>query len=848
MHGLDRDLLQNDRYVRNLARSLVRDEATAEDLAQDTMLSALRADLGAVHNLRGWLRATLQNCLAMHRRGRARAANHEARRSAGDPTPATDDVVHRIHEQQSLLAAVEQLDEPFRTPIVLRFFESMPPRAIARRLGVPVETVRSRVQRGLAKLRERLDREHGSRAAWCAPLSAWCLPSSTPALLAMAVPTHSKVLSAMVAVATCALGAWWLVDDAPPATSTTGSASAAAAVTATADPAAAASAAPSRERVAVVAPPATMSDVALTPRFRVEGRVFTTSGASLAGVLVEQRGDPERRRATTGVDGTFALSVSALGGDVVVADPAWRTLLAGTTGIHAQGERILVAGPAMPIDGRVVDETGLPVEAARVRFDLPRDFRSRFAAVLDWSANEEFAASTDAQGRFALPDCARVDGATLAVQHDAFRPLVHPLAGDPRDLLLVLQRPQAEATAVRGLVVDERDLPVAGAFVGGGDTATVSDERGEFVIERAKVRSLGRLVASKRGMMPASVDLATAGEYVSLRMQSVSGELGGVVVDAAGAPLGNAKVWVADATFLGAAGGFDSSCEGIAGGGLGLAEHRANEEAIANLPPLEAAARRQPSALWCFVRTAADGRFRLTGLADRDYRLRVQDPATLQTVELGPFPAGRADLRLVMPADGVFAKVTGRVEAGDGRPVAGATVVVRVRALALRVDRTTTTYRNELRDEVVCDGDGRFTLLRVPKDAALVVYADDVEPAGFGGEGEVSFAARATGPEVDGHVDLRLPCVARCSVRVELAGDPRRADEVTFVDARGEVLWFLRIEGSSVDRENRARLHDGRSAPLNVPVSAVTAVLHREGREVERIPVVLRPGAQNVVR
>jgi predicted ArsR family transcriptional regulator len=41
--------------------------------------------------------------------------------------------------------------------------------AIAARLGVPRNTVRSRLQRGLARLRERLDAD-GDRAQWAAPL------------------------------------------------------------------------------------------------------------------------------------------------------------------------------------------------------------------------------------------------------------------------------------------------------------------------------------------------------------------------------------------------------------------------------------------------------------------------------------------------------------------------------------------------------------------------------------------------------------------------------------------------------------------------------------------------------
>src|SRR5262249_20820531 len=47
----------------------------------------------------------------------------------------------------------------------------LPPRAVARQLGIPVETVRTRLKRAMAQLRARLDRhEGGGRAAWCALL------------------------------------------------------------------------------------------------------------------------------------------------------------------------------------------------------------------------------------------------------------------------------------------------------------------------------------------------------------------------------------------------------------------------------------------------------------------------------------------------------------------------------------------------------------------------------------------------------------------------------------------------------------------------------------------------------
>jgi hypothetical protein len=58
---------------------------------------------------------------------------------------------------------VKELDEPWRTTIVLRFFERREPAEIARAQGVPVGTVRSRTSEALRRLRQRLDEAHGGR-------------------------------------------------------------------------------------------------------------------------------------------------------------------------------------------------------------------------------------------------------------------------------------------------------------------------------------------------------------------------------------------------------------------------------------------------------------------------------------------------------------------------------------------------------------------------------------------------------------------------------------------------------------------------------------------------------------
>ncbi len=156
-------LLAHREWVRAVARSLAIDAATADDLEQETWLEALRAPPTDDRNLRGWLGRVLRNRAKKRGRGGARRAAHEHRAAhAGSGTrsaPATADVVSKAEAQQRIVRAVLDLEEPYRTTILLRFYERLPPREIAAQMGVPTETVRTRVRRATGRLRESLGGE-----------------------------------------------------------------------------------------------------------------------------------------------------------------------------------------------------------------------------------------------------------------------------------------------------------------------------------------------------------------------------------------------------------------------------------------------------------------------------------------------------------------------------------------------------------------------------------------------------------------------------------------------------------------------------------------------------------------
>jgi RNA polymerase sigma factor (sigma-70 family) len=201
-------LLADARWLRSLARSLA-GESGADDLVSETWLSAVRRPPRFWENLRPWLRTVARNLWLRERQREAQRREREARAARSDSQPSTADLVARATLRRSVVEAVLDLPEPYRSTILLRFFEELPPREVARRLGVPVATVRTRISRALLRLRQRLDREQGGSAAWIAMLvPAKSLLGAFGLTGAIVMATKTKVAGVAVAVLLGALG-WW---------------------------------------------------------------------------------------------------------------------------------------------------------------------------------------------------------------------------------------------------------------------------------------------------------------------------------------------------------------------------------------------------------------------------------------------------------------------------------------------------------------------------------------------------------------------------------------------------------------------------------------------------------------
>lgn len=215
-HDLD-ELLAHEPYVRALARKLVLDGVRADDVVQQTWLAALGADRSRIESVRGWLAAIVRRVAATMRRAEARAGQRERLAAKPEAETPADDARAREDARRAVVDAVFALEEPWRTTLILRHLDGVPQREIARRMNVPVETVHSRLRRGLELLRQSLDARHGGdRRVWQLGLVPFAAQSGTvPITLLSSAAIHGvlamavqfKVFAAVLVIT--ALGSLW---------------------------------------------------------------------------------------------------------------------------------------------------------------------------------------------------------------------------------------------------------------------------------------------------------------------------------------------------------------------------------------------------------------------------------------------------------------------------------------------------------------------------------------------------------------------------------------------------------------------------------------------------------------
>ncbi len=882
-----RELLEHAGWVRALARQLVRDPHVADDVTQEVLASAIRHPPKSRSNLRAWLAVSLRNALHSASRSTRRRHRRERVASRGERVPATVDLVERLDVHRRLVDEVQRLVEPYRTVILLRYFEGRSLAEIARSCEVPVPTVTSRLRRALDHLRARLDAVHGSREAWVGILvpfawSAGAVPTeAVRGSISRIASTASRRSSSNAAfVSTASVGGLAVVTTVllivtygmMQGSGPQSAASDASRSTVTSDRGGEVRESRDASLVSssngfVETEDGSLSPIHANAGVTIRGRVVDPQGAPVAQVevgfvatrvvdrypnsglqesdrFVDERSESVTARrsrvlATARADalGRFEIAPPLSEGRVIVLEPELTTVLAGVVYDGSQAERVVVAAPARSITGYAVDDQGRAVVDASVSLRVPKDLRSSFGIALDESLTMSWTTQTGADGTFRIDYAPTVAGSSIDVTAIRHEPWTSPIEiADPAPYVVArLERSERRADLVHGCVVSPEGEPVPEAVVLCAGRQTRTDALGEFSLPAGDASADRRLQVLRKGWSAAVVDVRANEPWPDPLRVTLRGEpavMRGRVVHADGRPASGAWVWLADPTIE----------EVIDGNPVAVEALLAGDEA--------------PRLRWRIVAADGSGRFQLTGLLDRPYRVRASSENCLAIADVGPLRPDAADVEIVLPAaDDVYPIVEGTVVDRHGAPVSGVVVSTSSVALAVadRASRGPGWRWFASGPSTRTDAAGHFRLENVPRQAeSLQFRGDGVTPKSFAFDGRVAadLEVPVDGSRVEDLGDLEELAVVLsrcCHLRVVSHAD---ADPDLVFELRDENDRLVPMEwklGIGAKRLRECSLGRTASPALSVPDHACEIVYRIGETIVERTPIDLVAGEVTTV-
>lgn len=798
--------------LRALAGHLVSDPEQAEEALQETYLSALDARPDEDRGTQGWLRRILRSKARQvaRREARRRRLEHGLPPGLSDPGSERDGERKRAFLRQ-LAHELERLREPYRSTLRERFRAGVAPPELARREGVPVRTIHTRISRGLALLREALERRVG-RPSWQVLWLALVRPRARWAAAVLVVLGALAVFEFSPRRAQASA----LVLDAP-----------AARVPATVPASLTAPRAAAREPVETSGHGQPAPEVATRALPAHAGRVVDLDGRGVAGLEVAfevgvvdagplERLDfrfvsGERLLASThsGPDGAFELAFDpAVRGRVAARGPAHRTVAAEL--FHGQTDGMpleVVVAPLAPLAGRVRDAAGEPVAGARIALRPSEAFLARRGARIGSWLPSVLEVESAADGAFRLDEAWEMPGARLEVRAPGFVEQSHVLAGE-RVLEVVLARARASADLLPGRLTDEGGAPRAGGTVIAAGRMLTTDPEGRFALERAALAPQETVWGFAPGRMPARVTLDPAASALELRIGPPAARITGRVEDEHGRAVANAIVWTIDPTLVGR----DLS--------TWFAETHVNGDRHAPIP--------------FYVTSDAEGRFELPFLLARAYRLGALERESFVVAHSAPIEAGAREVVLRLPAV-ARAPVLGRVVDARGAPLVGAEVGVG-RAMVQVLDPDGRTLTSTIRGPSTrTDEDGWFGLPPLPEDDCLL----DVTAEGC-------FAASRALPHGAERDYVEVVVARRAPLEVSWTQHPGPLTHFVVLAANGRMLDL--VPASVLDRDQgivpqaRVALVHGSALLVVAPDTATTLVAFDGEREALRLPLAWQPG------
>ena len=545
------ELLADIAWVRRLATALVSDSADAEDVAQLAFVAAIETPPATPGKLRPWLLVVTRNIARMAGRTNRRRRERESS-TVSEAVPSPETLAERAELQRKLATYLTELAEPYRSTILLRYFEDLDPSEIARRLGIPAGTVRWRLKYGLDELRARLDDAHRARRkAWLVPMSGFLrlsrsVPPTATAPNALASSTLAKAvlmkattkLIVVLAVCLMLLGALMLRRHS---------------VHHAALP-------PSRHAERQPTPPSAnrrLQFVQLPSAKITRAKPPATLGGFGGRVLSSATGQPIRGAALTFLVRGAAVSTQANDdGRYEIASNAIATyelesataegflpfepefghspvLVSTIAGVHIDDVTIFLT-PASRITVVIQDISAKPIVRAQVRAISPQGLPTAGPAITNDRGETQLAVGPPQ---------------TIEARKQGYRRASHWIdrAGAARRVILTLERgADPSLAAIAGRVVDKSGMPVEGALVEAyrmvpsdepDRAAGLTNVDGKFALSDLTPETY-RVRAMARGQGAVELrDVAAGRNDVELRLGSPNGGLHGIVRGSDGQPV-----------------------------------------------------------------------------------------------------------------------------------------------------------------------------------------------------------------------------------------------------------------------------------------------------------------------
>jgi RNA polymerase sigma-70 factor, ECF subfamily len=137
------------------AMSLTHAETDAGDLVQETFLAwaAKGHQLRDPSKVKSWLYTTLHRCFLQSRRHEVRFPHTEISAADEELPPVEPELVDHL-DAQDMVTLLARVDAQYQAAVALFYLEDYSYNEIATVLEIPLGTVKSRIARGLAQLRQ----------------------------------------------------------------------------------------------------------------------------------------------------------------------------------------------------------------------------------------------------------------------------------------------------------------------------------------------------------------------------------------------------------------------------------------------------------------------------------------------------------------------------------------------------------------------------------------------------------------------------------------------------------------------------------------------------------------------